>query len=98
MLADGVLGVLAGTIGTLQATEAIKFLLGQGDLLVNSLLIYDALTANFRRAPLTRNPACPLCGETPTITELRDSALSGTGDSGVCARGSAAQPPPTCGF
>lgn len=68
----GVLGVLAGVIGTLQAAEAIKFLLGRGDLLTNSLLVYDALKTTFRKVALTRNPGCPLCGATPTITELRD--------------------------
>jgi molybdopterin/thiamine biosynthesis adenylyltransferase len=68
----GVLGVLAGVMGTLQATEAIKFLLGQGDLLTNHLLIYQALRASFRNIPLKRNPKCPLCGEAPTIMELED--------------------------
>lgn len=70
----GVLGVLAGVVGTLQATEAVKFLLGIGELLTDALLVYDALDMRFRRVPLTRNRQCPLCGEAPTVTELRESA------------------------
>lgn len=68
----GVLGVLAGVMGTLQATEAVKFLLGQGELLTDSLLVYDALKTTFRKVALRRNPKCPLCGEDPCITVLRD--------------------------
>jgi molybdopterin-synthase adenylyltransferase len=68
----GVLGVLAGVVGTLQATEAVKFLLGQGDLLTDSLLVYNALKTSFRKVGLKRNSNCPLCGEHPTITELKD--------------------------
>jgi molybdopterin-synthase adenylyltransferase len=68
----GVIGVLPGVLGTLQATEAIKYLLGKGELLTNRLLMYDALDMQFREVALKRNPKCPLCGETPTITELRD--------------------------
>jgi molybdopterin/thiamine biosynthesis adenylyltransferase len=68
----GVLGVLAGVIGTLQATEAVKFLLEKGELLTDSLLVYNALKTNFRKVRLKRNPNCPLCGEHPTITELKD--------------------------
>jgi len=68
----GVLGVLAGVIGCLQATEAIKYLLGLGNLLTNTLLTYDALGMNFRAIKLKRNRACPLCGQNPRITELRD--------------------------
>ncbi len=68
----GVLGVLAGVIGSLQATEAIKYLLQMGVLLTNTLLTYNALTMTFRKMHLNRNPNCPLCGETPQITELRD--------------------------
>jgi molybdopterin/thiamine biosynthesis adenylyltransferase len=70
----GVLGVLAGVIGTLQATEAVKFILGRGQLLTDALLTYHALDTRFRKVTLKRNPACPLCGSTPTITELRDEA------------------------
>ena len=61
----GVLGVLAGTIGSLQATEAIKYLLGLGKLLTGKLLTYDALEMNFRSIKLDRNPDCPLCGKNP---------------------------------
>ena len=68
----GVLGVLAGVIGTLQATEAVKFILDQGKLFTDSLLVYNALEANFRKVALKKNPDCPLCGENPKITELKD--------------------------
>ena len=68
----GVLGVLPGIIGTIQATEAIKFLLGQGELLAGRMLMYDALEMNFRNVPIKRNPRCPVCGENPTISELHD--------------------------
>jgi len=67
-----VLGVLAGVIGSLQATEAIKYLLGLGDLLTGTLLTYNALSMDFRKVQLNRNPNCPLCGENPRITELKD--------------------------
>lgn len=68
----GVLGVLAGVIGTLQATEATKYLLGLGKLLTGTLLTYDALEMEFRKVKLSRNPNCPLCSENPEITELKD--------------------------
>ena len=68
----GVLGVLAGVIGSLQATEAVKYLLGIGELLTNTLLTYDALKIEFRKVKLSRNPDCPLCGSKPEITELKD--------------------------
>jgi molybdopterin/thiamine biosynthesis adenylyltransferase len=68
----GVLGVLAGVVGSLQATEAIKYILGIGDLLTNTLLTYDALTMEFRSVKLNRNSDCALCGDKPTITELKD--------------------------
>ena len=57
----GPLGTVPGVIGTIQAAEAIKYLLGIGELLVNRLLVYDALAATFREIPVQRNPACPLC-------------------------------------
>jgi len=66
----GVLGVLAGVIGTIQATEALKLILGIGHPLTDRWLIYDALTAKFRTARVKRQPDCPLCGERPSITEL----------------------------
>jgi molybdopterin/thiamine biosynthesis adenylyltransferase len=68
----GVLGVLPGVIGTLQATEAIKYLLGIRDLLTDTLLTYNALTMEFRKVRFRRNPNCPLCGSNPTIIELKD--------------------------
>ena len=68
----GVLGVLAGVIGSLQATEAMKYLLGIGDLLTDALLIYDALKMEFRKVRLNRNPNCRLCGENAEITDLKD--------------------------
>jgi len=68
----GVFGVLPGVIGALQATEAIKLLLGIGEPLIGKLLIYDALNMDFRTLKLRKDPACPLCGENPTIKELVD--------------------------
>ena len=68
----GVIGVLPGVIGSIQATEAVKFLLGKGELLAGRLLTYNALLMKFREIPIDRNPDCPVCGERPTITELRD--------------------------
>ncbi|MBM3555244.1 MAG: molybdopterin-synthase adenylyltransferase MoeB [Alphaproteobacteria bacterium] len=66
----GVLGALAGTIGAMQATEALKELLGIGDSLSGSLLVYDALGTTIRKVRLKPDPACPLCGTTPTIRDL----------------------------
>jgi adenylyltransferase/sulfurtransferase len=68
----GVLGAMAGVIGSLQATEALKYLLGIGELLTNRILVFDALALRFREVKFRRNPKCPICGENPTITELRD--------------------------
>lgn len=68
----GILGVLPGVIGSLQATEAIKYLLGIGKLLTDTLLTYDALEMEFRAVKVSRNPNCPLCGKEPRITALRD--------------------------
>ncbi|UFS72603.1 molybdopterin-synthase adenylyltransferase MoeB [Geomonas sp. RF6] len=68
----GVIGVLPGIIGTLQATEAIKFLLGVGSLLTNEMLIYDALDNDFTKVDVARSAHCPVCGDNPTITELVD--------------------------
>ncbi|MBI1920254.1 MAG: molybdopterin-synthase adenylyltransferase MoeB [Geobacter sp.] len=68
----GVIGVLPGVLGTIQATEAIKFLLGKGDLLTGRLLTYSALRMKFREVPVKKSPKCPVCGENPTITELVD--------------------------
>jgi adenylyltransferase/sulfurtransferase len=68
----GVLGVLPGTIGAIQATETIKLLLGIGQPLVGRLLLYDALSLSFDEVRLRKNPDCPICGANPTITELID--------------------------
>lgn len=68
----GVLGVLPGVIGTLQATEAIKLLTGIGEPLIGRLLLYDALEMRFRELKLRRNVNCPVCGDHPTVTELID--------------------------
>ncbi len=68
----GVLGVLPGVVGGLQATEVLKLILGKGEVLRNELLIYSALTASFRKVKVPKNPDCPVCGENPTITELMD--------------------------
>jgi molybdopterin/thiamine biosynthesis adenylyltransferase len=70
----GILGVLPGVIGTLQATEAIKYLMGIGELLTDTLLTYNALSMEFRKVHFRRNPNCPLCGSNPTITELKDDS------------------------
>lgn len=68
----GVLGVMGGVIGTLQATEALKYLLGLEGLLNGFILTYDALTMEFRKVQLAVNPHCPVCGTTPSITTLID--------------------------
>ena len=68
----GVVGVLPGIIGSLQALETIKLLLGQGDVLAGRLLIFDALGMEWREVALRRNPDCPVCGDSPTQTELID--------------------------
>jgi adenylyltransferase/sulfurtransferase len=68
----GVLGILPGTIGLIQATEAVKLILGVGQPLVGRLLLYDALGMRFRELKLRRNPECPVCGDHPTVTKLID--------------------------
>jgi sulfur-carrier protein adenylyltransferase/sulfurtransferase len=68
----GVLGILPGTIGLIQATEAVKLILGIGEPLVGRLLLYDALGMRFRELKLRKNPECPICGEHRTITKLID--------------------------
>ncbi|MBI5789392.1 MAG: molybdopterin-synthase adenylyltransferase MoeB [Candidatus Schekmanbacteria bacterium] len=66
----GVIGVLPGVVGTLQATEAIKYILGIGQPLIGQLLIYDALSVSFTKVRIPRNPECPACGPHPSITAL----------------------------
>ena len=68
----GVLGVLPGIIGSLQANEVIKLIIGQGDPLIGRLLLFDALRMSFRELKLRKNPDCPICSENPTQTELID--------------------------
>jgi adenylyltransferase/sulfurtransferase len=68
----GVLGILPGTIGLIQATEAVKLILGIGESLVGRLMLYDALGMRFRELKLRKNPECPVCGEHPTVTKLID--------------------------
>jgi sulfur-carrier protein adenylyltransferase/sulfurtransferase len=68
----GVLGILPGIIGVIQATEAVKLILGKGSPLIGRLLLYDALAMSFQEFKVRRNPKCPLCGDKPTITTLID--------------------------
>jgi adenylyltransferase/sulfurtransferase len=68
----GVLGILPGLIGCIQATEGVKLILGKGSPLIGRLLLYDALTMKFQEFKVRRNPKCPMCGDKPTITQLID--------------------------
>jgi sulfur-carrier protein adenylyltransferase/sulfurtransferase len=68
----GVLGVLPGIVGTIQAAETLKLIIGKGDSLVGRLLLFDALAMRFRELKLRRNPECPVCGDHPTVTKLID--------------------------
>jgi len=68
----GVLGALTGLVGSIQATEALKYILGIGESLSSRLLLIDALSMTFREVRLKRNPNCPLCGDNPTVTKLID--------------------------
>jgi adenylyltransferase/sulfurtransferase len=68
----GVLGILPGLVGCIQATEAVKLILGQGEPLIGRLLLYDALKMGFQEFKIRRNKRCPLCGDNPTITALID--------------------------
>jgi sulfur-carrier protein adenylyltransferase/sulfurtransferase len=68
----GVLGILPGAIGTIQATETVKLILGIGEPLIGRLLLYDALGMRFREMKLRKDPNCPVCGENPTVTKLID--------------------------
>lgn len=68
----GVIGALAGVIGTIQATEALKLILGIGEPLTNRLMTFDAQKMEFREIKIKMNPRCPVCGENPTIRELID--------------------------
>ncbi len=82
--------MLPGIIGVIQATEAIKLLIGIGEPLVGRLLTYDALGMRFREVRLRRDPKCPLCGEHPSITDLSihkeaSAAACAVGDNGHAA-------------
>lgn len=82
----GVLGILPGVVGTLQATETIKTLLGRGDTLVGRLLLFDALKMNFTELKLQKNPNCPVCGRNPTVKSLIDyEEFCGLGRGGTNA-------------
>jgi adenylyltransferase/sulfurtransferase len=79
----GVLGVLPGIVGSIQALEAIKLVLGEGDVLIGRLLLFDALRMKFREVALERDPDCPLCGSRASIHELIDyEAFCGVGRAG----------------
>src|SRR6266851_159691 len=68
----GVLGILPGLVGCIQATEAVKLILGKGSPLIGRLILYDALQMSFQEFKVRRNPKCPMCGDRPTITHLID--------------------------
>jgi molybdopterin/thiamine biosynthesis adenylyltransferase/rhodanese-related sulfurtransferase/molybdopterin converting factor small subunit len=68
----GVLGILPGLVGTMQATEAIKIIIGKGEPLAGRLVLFDALAMRFRELKIRRNPECPICGDRPTIHQLID--------------------------
>jgi molybdopterin/thiamine biosynthesis adenylyltransferase/rhodanese-related sulfurtransferase len=68
----GVLGVLPGIVGTIQAAETLKLIIGKGDPLIGRLLLFDALGMKFRELKLRKNPECPVCGDHPTVTKLID--------------------------
>ena len=68
----GVLGILPGVVGVLQATETVKLILGSGDPMIGRLMLFDALGMKFRELKLRKDPNCALCGEQPTVTELID--------------------------
>jgi molybdopterin/thiamine biosynthesis adenylyltransferase/rhodanese-related sulfurtransferase len=68
----GVLGILPGVVGLIQATEVVKLILGTGETLKGRLVLYDALNMKFRELKLRRNPECPVCGDHPTVTKLID--------------------------
>jgi adenylyltransferase/sulfurtransferase len=68
----GVLGVLPGIVGSIQAVETMKLILGLGETLTGRLLMFDALDMEFRQVKVRQNPNCPVCGVNPTVTELID--------------------------
>lgn len=72
----GVLGILPGIVGALQASEAIKWILGQGEAMLGRLLLFDALGTSFREIKTRKDPECPICGPQPTITQLSEIEVS----------------------
>ena len=68
----GVLGTMTGLVGSMQATETVKYIMGIGRSLVGRMILADGLDMDFREVRLRRNPKCPLCGDNPTVTELID--------------------------
>jgi len=68
----GILGAVAGVIGTIQANEVLKYILGLGNLLTGKLLVFNALDSSFRQVKVPKDPKCPVCGENPTVTKLID--------------------------
>jgi len=82
----GILGVVAGVLGILQATEAIKYILNIGELLTGKLLVFNALEMSFRKVNVRRNKNCELCGDNPTIKELIDYELFCGIRQNVCER------------
>jgi len=68
----GILGVVAGIIGTIQANEVLKYILGIGNLLTGKLLVFNALDSSFRQVRVPKDPKCPVCGKNPTVTKLID--------------------------
>jgi adenylyltransferase/sulfurtransferase len=68
----GVLGVLPGTVGCIQATEAVKYVLGAGELLDGRMVFYDAMDMTFDEVRIRKNPECPVCGDEPAIESIHD--------------------------
>jgi adenylyltransferase/sulfurtransferase len=74
----GVLGVLPGIIGIIQATEVVKYLLGIGELLLGRMIYYDALYMTFDEIKIRKNPKCPVCGEEPKIDSIQEEVYCGS--------------------
>ncbi|SDJ34588.1 SAMP-activating enzyme E1 [Natronorubrum texcoconense] len=74
----GVLGVLPGTVGCIQATEVVKYVLGKGELLEGRLLMYDAMDMTFETVDVLSNPSCPVCGDEPAIESVEDVSYEGS--------------------
>jgi len=71
----GILGVVAGIMGCVQAAEALRYIIGVGELLIDTLLVADIMKMDFRKITVRKNSRCPVCGDNPTVTGLRDYAL-----------------------